>query len=153
MMTPAVAARWFGWPNTVLLAPVPLATAAIAIMTWRALDGGKAEAAPFVGSIGLFVLSYMGMAISLYPMIVPYHYTTHCGRQRRRSARKPARRYAFPSAGDPDVQRVVLPVVSREGAVRRRLPLSRRPGIFALRARVGPSQPFILTAGISQVMR
>src|SRR5262249_33956486 len=74
-MSDAVAARWFTWPNTLLLAPVPLATAAIAIMTWRALDGGKAEAAPFLGSIALFVITYVGMAISLYPMIVPHSYT------------------------------------------------------------------------------
>ena len=70
----AVAARWFSWPNTVLLAPVPIATAAVALVTWRAL-GGEKQALPFIGAIGLFVLSYLGMAISLYPMIVPYHFT------------------------------------------------------------------------------
>ena len=70
----AVAARWFGWPNTLLLAPVPIATAAVALVTWRAL-GGESQALPFIGAIGLFVLSYLGMAISLYPMIVPYHFT------------------------------------------------------------------------------
>jgi cytochrome bd-type quinol oxidase subunit 2 len=37
--------------------------------------GGKAEAAPFFGATGLFVLAYIGMAISLYPMIVPYQLT------------------------------------------------------------------------------
>jgi len=36
---------------------------------------GEAEIAPFVGAIGLFVLSYTGLGISLYPMIVPYHFT------------------------------------------------------------------------------
>jgi cytochrome d ubiquinol oxidase subunit II len=30
---------------------------------------------PFVGGVGLFVLSYIGIAISLYPMIVPHHFT------------------------------------------------------------------------------
>ena len=39
-------------------------------VTWRALDS-RAEVTPFVGAIGLFVLSYVGIAISLYPMIVP----------------------------------------------------------------------------------
>jgi cytochrome d ubiquinol oxidase subunit II len=70
----AVAARWFRWPNLALLAPVPLATLAVALATWRAL-GGRSHFAPFVGAIGLFVLSYLGIAISLYPMIVPYHFT------------------------------------------------------------------------------
>jgi hypothetical protein len=35
----------------------------------------KAEAAPFFGAISLFVLAYAGIAISLYPMIVPYQLT------------------------------------------------------------------------------
>jgi cytochrome d ubiquinol oxidase subunit II len=72
--SPIVAARWFSWPNILILAPVPIATAAAALVTWRALGRG-AEALPFAGAILLFVLSYIGIAISLYPMIVPYHFT------------------------------------------------------------------------------
>jgi cytochrome d ubiquinol oxidase subunit II len=30
---------------------------------------------PFLGAIGLFLLSFVGIAISLWPFIVPYHYT------------------------------------------------------------------------------
>ena len=74
LMNHAVALRWFSWPNVALFAPVPLATAAVAFFTWRALNG-KAEITPFVGAIGLFMLSYLGIAISLFPMIVPYHFT------------------------------------------------------------------------------
>jgi cytochrome bd ubiquinol oxidase subunit II len=73
-MSETIAARWFAWPNILLLAPVPLATAAIAWLTWHAL-GSEAQATPFLGAIGLFVLSYLGIAISLYPMIVPHHFT------------------------------------------------------------------------------
>ena len=72
--SPIVAARWFSWPNILILAPVPIATAAAALVTWRAL-GSRAEILPFSGAIVLFVLSYIGIAISLYPMIVPYHFT------------------------------------------------------------------------------
>ena len=46
----------------------------IALGTRRSL-GSKAEAAPFVGAIGLFVLTYIGMAISLFPIIVPHQLT------------------------------------------------------------------------------
>jgi cytochrome d ubiquinol oxidase subunit II len=74
LMNHAVALRWFSWPNIALLAPVPLATAAVGFLTWRALNG-KAEITPFAGAIGLFTLSYLGIAISLFPMIVPYHFT------------------------------------------------------------------------------
>ena len=73
-MSETIAARWFAWPNIAFLAPVPLATAAVAWLTWHAL-GSQAQATPFFGAIGLFVLSYVGIAISLYPMIVPHHFT------------------------------------------------------------------------------
>jgi cytochrome d ubiquinol oxidase subunit II len=53
---------------------VPIATAAVAIVTWRALND-RAEVLPFAGAIGLFVLSFLGIAISLFPMIVPRHFT------------------------------------------------------------------------------
>ena len=72
--SPMVAARWFRWPNILILAPVPIATAATALVTWRAL-GSRAETMPFAGAVLLFVLSFIGIAISLYPMIVPYHFT------------------------------------------------------------------------------
>jgi len=74
LASPPIFERWFSWPNILFLAPVPVATAAVALVTWRAL-AGRAEVLPFVGAIGLFVLSYVGIAISLYPMIVPHHFT------------------------------------------------------------------------------
>jgi len=73
-LSPAIYERWFTMPNILFLAPVPIATAAVALFTWRAL-ASKAETSPFVGGIGLFVLSYTGIAISLFPMIVPYRFT------------------------------------------------------------------------------
>jgi cytochrome d ubiquinol oxidase subunit II len=74
IMSPAIASRWFVFPNILFLAPVPIATAAAALLTWRALDS-RSEVLPFVGGIALFVLSFTGIAISLYPMIVPHHFT------------------------------------------------------------------------------
>jgi len=74
LMSAEIAQRWFSWPNLALLSPVPVATAVTAFLTWRALDG-RTEAGVFVGAVALFTLSYTGIAISLFPMIVPYHYT------------------------------------------------------------------------------
>jgi len=74
VMSSAVAERWFSWPNTALFAPIPVVSAAIALGTWRSL-GSKAEATPFLGAIGLFITAYAGIAVSLFPMIVPYHVT------------------------------------------------------------------------------
>jgi cytochrome d ubiquinol oxidase subunit II len=71
---PHIAARWFSWPNIAYLAPVPLATAALTLYAWRSLNN-RSEYAPFLASLGLFLLSYLGIAISLWPMIVPGHFT------------------------------------------------------------------------------
>jgi cytochrome d ubiquinol oxidase subunit II len=71
---PEVAARWFSWPNIALLAPVPLATLAIALFVWRAL-GSSSHSGAFIGAVGLFALSYLGLAISFWPYIVPRTFT------------------------------------------------------------------------------
>jgi cytochrome d ubiquinol oxidase subunit II len=69
-----IAQRWFSWPNIALLAPVPVITGLITIGVWLAL-ARRTEWAPFIGAIGLFLMSFLGLAISLWPMIVPFHYT------------------------------------------------------------------------------
>lgn len=74
LMNEEVARRWFSWPNIALLSPVPIATALVAFGVWHALSG-RSDAGAFVGAICLFALSYIGIVISLWPMIVPYHYT------------------------------------------------------------------------------
>lgn len=69
-----IARRWFSWPNIAFLFPVPVITALIVAGEWHAL-GRRYELAPFLGAIGLFLMSFLGIAISLWPMIVPYRYT------------------------------------------------------------------------------
>ena len=71
---PQIAQRWFAWPNILFLSPVPIVTAAVALVEWHVL-GRRHEMAPFVGAVILFLLSFLGIAISLWPMIVPYHYS------------------------------------------------------------------------------
>jgi len=70
-----IARRWFSWPDVALLSPVPLLTALFAVLEWRAIANPKAELAPFLYAVLLFALSYLGIAISLFPMIVPHHYS------------------------------------------------------------------------------
>jgi cytochrome d ubiquinol oxidase subunit II len=69
-----IAARWFSWPNIAVLAPVPLLTTGLIGYAWWSL-GNRSDHGPFIGALGLFVMSYAGIAISLWPMIVPGHYT------------------------------------------------------------------------------
>jgi cytochrome d ubiquinol oxidase subunit II len=74
LMDAQIAARWFSWPNIAFLAPVPLITAALVGYVWWAFRRGPDWGA-FIGALGLFVMSYLGIAISLWPMIVPRSYT------------------------------------------------------------------------------
>lgn len=67
--------RWFTWPNIAYLSPVPVVTALIVIFEWRALTNQRSEIAPFIGAIGLFIMSYLGIAISRFPMIIPHYFS------------------------------------------------------------------------------
>lgn len=67
--------RWFSWPHMIYLAPVPIITLLIALFEWRALNNKYSEAAPFIGAVGLFIMSYLGIAISRFPMIIPHQLT------------------------------------------------------------------------------
>jgi cytochrome d ubiquinol oxidase subunit II len=69
-----IAARWFSWPNIAIFAPVPIATALLALWLWRSLARG-ADVAPFIASLGLFALSFAGLTVSLFPYIVPHTMT------------------------------------------------------------------------------
>jgi cytochrome d ubiquinol oxidase subunit II len=70
----AIAHRWFAWPNIAFLAPLPVATLGVGFYAWRAL-GRDGDLQPFLASVALFALSFLGVAISLWPMIVPGRYT------------------------------------------------------------------------------
>jgi cytochrome d ubiquinol oxidase subunit II len=75
LMEADIARRWFAWPNIVLLSPVPIVTALIGWAEWRVLLRPSASIGPFAGAVALFAMSYLGIAISLWPMIVPYRLT------------------------------------------------------------------------------
>jgi cytochrome bd ubiquinol oxidase subunit II len=65
-----ISARWFSWPNILELSPVPLVTLGIGLLLWRAVERG-AEFLPFLFAMALFAMGYLGLAISLWPNIVP----------------------------------------------------------------------------------
>jgi cytochrome d ubiquinol oxidase subunit II len=65
-----IAARWFATPNIYYLWPVPIVTALVALAAWLGLQRGR-EVLPFLAAIGLFMLGYLGLAISTFPYLVP----------------------------------------------------------------------------------
>jgi len=66
--------RWFAWPQVMLVVPVPLAVLGMAFLLLKGLTGRR-EVMPFVASLGLFVLSFIGLGISFYPYMVPHAVT------------------------------------------------------------------------------
>ena len=75
LMDADIARRWFSWPDIAFLSPVPVVTAALVLWEWRALHDPASEMAPFLIAVGLFLCSYVGITISLFPMIVPHHFS------------------------------------------------------------------------------
>jgi cytochrome d ubiquinol oxidase subunit II len=70
LMHEEIAGRWFSWPNIALLSPVPVATAALAYALFIGVRRDH-ELTPFLAAVGLFLLSYVGLAISIWPNVVP----------------------------------------------------------------------------------
>lgn len=66
-----IARRWFSLPNFLYLAPVPFLVGVAALVLRRAVQSGR-EILPFLMAFALFALSYAGLAISLWPNIVPH---------------------------------------------------------------------------------
>jgi cytochrome d ubiquinol oxidase subunit II len=63
-----VRSKWFGFPNFIFLAPLPLATLLSGIFVWRTL--GKSDWEPFAGAVAIYALSFLGLAYSLFPYVV-----------------------------------------------------------------------------------
>ena len=74
LLHPDIAARWFKPANMVMLSPVPLITAAAVAGLWLALDR-RQRYTPFLLGAVLFLLCYTGLAVSLFPFIVPPNIT------------------------------------------------------------------------------
>jgi cytochrome bd ubiquinol oxidase subunit II len=67
---PRIAERWFVTPNIFFLWPVPVVTGLVALLAWRWLEAGR-DIPPFLATIVLFMLGYLGLAISTFPYLVP----------------------------------------------------------------------------------
>jgi cytochrome d ubiquinol oxidase subunit II len=65
---------WFSLPSFVYLLPMPLLSVGIVVLLWRDLHK-KREFRPFFLSLGIFLMNYIGLGISLWPWLVPYEIT------------------------------------------------------------------------------
>ena len=65
---------WFTWPNILLLSPMPLLSAVMLVLLWIDLRRQR-EYRPFLLSLGLFLMNYLGLGISMWPWLVPFEIT------------------------------------------------------------------------------
>ena len=62
--------RWFAYPGLLVVVPVPILVAVTGLYLWRSIDG-KRDGLPFLLTLILFGLSMMGLAISMWPDVIP----------------------------------------------------------------------------------
>jgi cytochrome bd ubiquinol oxidase subunit II len=62
--------RWFAFPGLLVAIPVPLLVAATGLYLWKSIDGPR-DGLPFLLTLILFGLSMMGLAISIWPDVIP----------------------------------------------------------------------------------
>lgn len=77
---PRVTERWgltmtsVDWGAFLKMAPLPLAAGALCFLLWRGADQRR-HLTPYLYAVGLFLIGYIGLAISLWPFIVPFAMT------------------------------------------------------------------------------
>jgi cytochrome d ubiquinol oxidase subunit II len=69
-VVPKIDQRWFGWPNTLLLLPLPI----IAVAAWfgiLSMRWSPKEWAPMALALLLFQMSLLGLGVSIWPAALP----------------------------------------------------------------------------------
>jgi len=68
LVSETVRHRWFDFPRTLGLMVLPLATLGSGVFVWMNL--GRSDSKPFGGAVAIFVLSFFGLAYSLFPYVI-----------------------------------------------------------------------------------
>jgi cytochrome d ubiquinol oxidase subunit II len=79
LVSPRIFEKWFSFPNLLMLLPIPAVTMALFVVIYRSLkrlpvrfaQGNQYGAGvPFASTVGIFLLSFYGLAYSLFPWLV-----------------------------------------------------------------------------------
>ena len=62
--------RWFDFPGLLVTVPMPLLVLVVWLLAWTSL-GWRRDSAPFLFSLLLFLLAMIGLAISMWPDVIP----------------------------------------------------------------------------------
>lgn len=67
--------RWFSLPTMIWLSPVPVTVAILSVKLYRSLATEGRDLEPFLLTLGLFALCFVGLCVSMWPYIVPTEVT------------------------------------------------------------------------------
>ncbi|MHA1132994.1 MAG: cytochrome d ubiquinol oxidase subunit II [Alphaproteobacteria bacterium] len=67
---PEIGERWFSPGNIIMFCPVPLLTAFSVFSLWKGIEK-RQRYTPFLWGAAIFLLCYVGLAVSLFPFIIP----------------------------------------------------------------------------------
>ena len=74
IMNAEIRTLWFSLPNVFFFLPIPAVSLVLLITIWRDLHMDR-EYRPFFLSFGVFLTGYLGIAISMWPYVVPFEIT------------------------------------------------------------------------------
>ena len=82
LVSPRIFDKWFSFPELLYLAPLPVLSGLLVVFLWwklRTLPRPNDAYAwsPFVASMALFILAFLGLAYSFYPYVVPEQLTIY----------------------------------------------------------------------------
>ncbi len=82
LVSPRIFDRWFDFPDTLILAPLPILSGVLVVALFVVLHRLPAQNDrmawfPFVATMTLFALGFAGMAYSFYPYVVPEQKTIY----------------------------------------------------------------------------
>jgi cytochrome d ubiquinol oxidase subunit II len=63
--------RWFSDGNFWWLSPVPLLTLVVAVALWRSATHPRRDLPPFLLTLALFVLGFIGLVLGMWPYLLP----------------------------------------------------------------------------------
>ncbi len=81
-VSPRIFEKWFSFPDVFYLAPLPILSGLLVAFLWWKLrtlprENDAYAWSPFVASMTLFILAFLGLAYSFYPYVVPEQLTIY----------------------------------------------------------------------------
>jgi cytochrome d ubiquinol oxidase subunit II len=74
LMDPNIGRLWLSYPNILMFMPVPILVMVLAKFLIGSLNQGR-QRMPFLCTLGLVILGFLGLSISIWPNVIPFWLT------------------------------------------------------------------------------